>query len=253
MAKKCPRCGASLKFWSKTCKSCGAPPARPVYPSTSRRSRSRPWIFAGAGVLLVAGSAGLFLLREEPSNPKPSQAVLPAPQAPPPVQHIAPPPSPVSQQNTPGPTPLQPRALEDRSVTKKLSLPSEGKKTDPQSVAELAIRAGLDAAWAGRLEEAARLFEKAVRADPENITALNNLGLARRKLGRIDEAIKAYRRVIEIDPSFALAYKNLGIALEQKGNKEGAVKAYRKYAELNPSAPDIKLLQETIVRLKSSH
>ena len=102
------------------------------------------------------------------------------------------------------------------------------------------------------MEEAAQLFEKAIQANPGNAKALNNLGLARRKLGHIPEAIKAYRRAIEIDPAFALAYKNLGIALEQSGDSQGAVKAYQKYAGLNPSASDLKAVKESISRLMTS-
>jgi tetratricopeptide (TPR) repeat protein len=205
---------------------------------------------AGSGVLIFAVTTGLFLLGDKPSAP---EWPHPAPLLPPTVRRIEPLPSSVPQHSAPAPSTPQPQPLEDRPVTQKLSLPSEGKKRNLQDDSEQATRDGLNAAWAGKLEEAARLFEKAVRANPENVTALNNLGLAKRKQGRLDEAIKAYRRALEIDPSFALVYKNLGIALEQKGNAEEAVKAYRKYAELNPTAPDLKLVQETIVRLKPSH
>ncbi len=102
------------------------------------------------------------------------------------------------------------------------------------------------------MEEAVRLFEKAIQANPRNTKALNNLGLSKRKMGFINEAIKAYKRAIEVDPSFALAYKNLGIALEQNGDKQGAVKAYQKYTELNPSAPDMKAVKENMTRLMAS-
>jgi tetratricopeptide (TPR) repeat protein len=102
------------------------------------------------------------------------------------------------------------------------------------------------------MEEAVPLFEKALQANPRSARALNNLGLAKRKLGQTNEAIKAYKRAIEGDPSFALAYKNLGIALEQIGDKQGAVKAYQKYTELNPSAPDLKAIKESISKLMAS-
>ena len=108
---------------------------------------------------------------------------------------------------------------------------------------------GMEKAKAGNMEEAAGLFEKAVKASPDNSNAWNNLGLALRKMGRNEEAIKAYQRAIAIHPDFALVYKNLGILFEQMGRKKEAAGAYMKYAELNQSAADARIAREKAATL----
>lgn len=108
---------------------------------------------------------------------------------------------------------------------------------------------GMKKARAGNMEEAAGLFEKAVKASPDNFNAWNNLGLAMRKIGRNEEAVKAYQRAISIKPDFALVYKNLGIVFEQMGKKKEAAGAYLKYAELNRSAADARIAGEKAERL----
>jgi len=104
-------------------------------------------------------------------------------------------------------------------------------------------------AKAGKIKEAAGLFEKAVQAEPDNFNAWNNLGLALRKIGKNEEAVKAYQRAITLKPDFALVYKNLGIALEQMDRKKEAADAYLKYSELNPSAADVQTAREKVEKL----
>jgi len=108
---------------------------------------------------------------------------------------------------------------------------------------------GMRKAQAGDMEEAAALFQKAVQAEPDNVNAWNNLGLALRKIGRNEQAVKAYRQAIAVKPDFALVYKNLGIVLEQMDKKQEAAQAYLKYTELNPSAADARTAQEKAEKL----
>ena len=110
---------------------------------------------------------------------------------------------------------------------------------------------GMKLAQAGQFQKAAQSFSQAVKADPDNVSALNNLGLAQRKLGKIDEAIKAYQQALQIQPDFALTYKNLGVALEQKGRKKEAGQAYLKYCQLAPEADDaasVKKRADTLLK-----
>lgn len=111
---------------------------------------------------------------------------------------------------------------------------------------------GMEKVKEGKIKEAASLFEKAVKADPDNFHAWNNLGLALRKTGKKKDAIKAYRHAIEVKPDFALAYKNLGILLEEMNNSQEASRAYLKYYELNPTAPDAQTVKETADKLMST-
>ncbi|MGB8377918.1 MAG: sulfotransferase, partial [Rhodanobacteraceae bacterium] len=60
-----------------------------------------------------------------------------------------------------------------------------------------------------RHAEAVAAFDQALAADPANIVAWNNRGLALEALGRDAEAADAYRRAIAIDPARATAWAGL--------------------------------------------
>lgn len=219
-------------------------------PRASRPRRWLPWILVIGGVLVLIITVWVVLIpwREKPSPAPP----LSTPLSPPIIHQVEPTPSPPPQEKSSVPLGWQPDSSQSQTPQQALSNKSAGPIEDNLRFSERSNQEGVNAAQAGKMEEAAHLFEKAIQANPRNAKALNNLGLARRKLGQINEAIKAYKRAIEVDPSFALAYKNLGIALEQNGDKQGAVKAYQKYAGLNPSAPDLKAVKESISKLTTS-
>ncbi|MBY6205451.1 sulfotransferase [Halomonas denitrificans] len=64
---------------------------------------------------------------------------------------------------------------------------------------------------AGRLTDAGRCFEEAVRRDPESAVAAYNLGHLRRASGRMDSAVEAYARALELAPGLRAARFNRGI------------------------------------------
>ena len=53
-------------------------------------------------------------------------------------------------------------------------------------------------------------FMRALSADPDSFTVLNNIGVVNRELGRLDESAAACRRVGEITPDFVFGHYNLG-------------------------------------------
>jgi tetratricopeptide (TPR) repeat protein len=65
--------------------------------------------------------------------------------------------------------------------------------------------------------------------------ALNNIGLARRQAGRLDESAGLFRRAIGHDAGFWQAHYNLGLVLSQKGNYDPAIAEFRETLRLNPS------------------
>jgi uncharacterized caspase-like protein len=64
----------------------------------------------------------------------------------------------------------------------------------------------------GNCQEAARLFDLAVRANPENAQAQNAAGLAYACQKLYTQAIPKYNMAIQIDPTLAAAYHNRGVA-----------------------------------------
>ncbi len=60
-----------------------------------------------------------------------------------------------------------------------------------------------------RYGEAIEKFEKQVALDPDHANAHDSLGDGYRAAGRLEDAANAYRKALEIDPHFAASKKNL--------------------------------------------
>jgi tetratricopeptide (TPR) repeat protein len=87
---------------------------------------------------------------------------------------------------------------------------------------------------AGRVQEAIRHYEQALRIKPDYADAHCNLGTA---LGRVDkpkDAIGHYEQALQIKPDYALAHNNLGVALWQAGKLQEAVGHYEQALRIKP-------------------
>jgi predicted O-linked N-acetylglucosamine transferase (SPINDLY family) len=120
---------------------------------------------------------------------------------------------------------------------------------------------------AGRLNEAQALYQRVLKASPDNADALHysgliyyqtgdtatavslisksitinpsslmycNLGAAQQALGHHDLAIASYRSAIALQPDYAEAYSNLGAALQEQGQLTDSIKAFQQALSLNP-------------------
>ncbi len=159
-----------------------------------------------------------------------------------------------SPKKEPSPFALGP-VLPDKSLSP-FMLPLE--KKDPEirvidkpQTAENLRKKGTNFAIEGKYEEARIALAQSLEIDPENLAALNNIGLVMRKLGRDEDAIKAYQFALELDPSYALTYKNLGVLLEANGEKQLAAESFRMYTELAPNAKDVDQLIKRAVWLEN--
>lgn len=77
-------------------------------------------------------------------------------------------------------------------------------------------------------ESAIRLIREAIQRDPDNPIYHGNLGNVFKDAGRPTEAIAAYRRALEIDPGYAEINNNLGYVLQIGGKTDEAIAHYRK-------------------------
>jgi len=62
----------------------------------------------------------------------------------------------------------------------------------------------------GRLDDAAKDYEKALALKPDYAEAQYNLGITLRELGQIDAAIESYKQALAIKPDYFGAHNNLG-------------------------------------------
>ena len=88
---------------------------------------------------------------------------------------------------------------------------------------------------AGRYQEAAEAYQKAVVLKTDQAGYYNNLGNALAKVGKMDEAMAAYQKSASLDPANAAsAWRNAGIVLSNAGKMKEAIEPLRKATELDP-------------------
>jgi tetratricopeptide (TPR) repeat protein len=81
------------------------------------------------------------------------------------------------------------------------------------------------------------IHERAVRANPDNPSAGNNLANAYLREERIDEAITCLTKILARKPDYYLAQSSLGAALTKKGRFEEAERHFRESLRLAPDVP----------------
>jgi tetratricopeptide (TPR) repeat protein len=102
-------------------------------------------------------------------------------------------------------------------------------------------------AMQGRLEDAVRLLERAVKLQPRLAPAYCNLAMLEAALGRVDEACANYRRALEIEPDRADVLHALGVALLRGGRLDEAIGALREAAAAKPG--DVAYASDVVFHL----
>lgn len=88
----------------------------------------------------------------------------------------------------------------------------------------------------GRLDEAERVLQEALKAEPGSAMILTSMGLVALQKGDIDEAVELMRRALEKEPSYPPAAFNLGmIYMRRKDEPVLALKYFETYLE-NPDS-----------------
>jgi Tfp pilus assembly protein PilF len=104
------------------------------------------------------------------------------------------------------------------------------------------------AAEQGSHEEAKRLYLAALADQPNNIEALNNLGVLAMSDGNMKEATFYFRRILEYRKDYAKAYNNLGIISMREGDRKIAEEYFRKAIEVAPDGPEPYLNLAALLR-----
>lgn len=101
---------------------------------------------------------------------------------------------------------------------------------------------GILHARAKRWTESRKALQQAVKINPQNAVAWNELGRAERQLDNATAARDAFRQAIDRDPQLAAAHLNLGLVLDNPlGDATGAIDHYRQYLALN-GGDDLRVL-----------
>lgn len=86
-----------------------------------------------------------------------------------------------------------------------------------------------------KLEEAAVVFEQALRIDPNNVETLMKLGYARFHLEEHGEALKVYDKILDIDVTNPEAWNLKGLVHYEQKNFSKALDAVEKAIESDPT------------------
>ena len=124
--------------------------------------------------------------------------------------------------------------------------PADGYATD---VNELIFQ-GADAHYKGDLDLAVRMFETAVRFDPANEFAHNQLGILYTKKERYNSAYKEFSIVNQIDSQNTFAMLWLGILHLKNGKLNLAVEWFNKIIEIDPNNADAYYFLGTIYNFR---
>ncbi|MEW6350027.1 MAG: tetratricopeptide repeat protein [Thermodesulfobacteriota bacterium] len=93
----------------------------------------------------------------------------------------------------------------------------------------------------GRLDEAVRVYEEALRVRPESAVTNNNLGTAKVAQGRVEESLGYFRKAIEIQPRVPEPYVNLGDALMRLGRYQEAKAQLERAVAMHPTSSEARV------------
>jgi len=111
---------------------------------------------------------------------------------------------------------------------------SKSRSNQPEALADLWYRGGIDSLWLGNYDSALNYFETAANRNPRRAETWIQIGYCKVKQGRNDEAIRAYQHALTLRPNSADAQNKLGDAYFFAGRFSEAIAAYQEAARLRP-------------------
>jgi len=112
---------------------------------------------------------------------------------------------------------------------------------------------GLAALQTDRAAEALEWFRRAERCAPDNARVLSNLGIAQTRSGLFGDANRSYRRAHELDPKDARVLINLARSEHAAQRPDSAIVMFRRALELSPEAAEAWSMLSNVLRERGEH
>jgi tetratricopeptide (TPR) repeat protein len=107
---------------------------------------------------------------------------------------------------------------------------------------------------AERYGEAILWYEDALRADPRNVNASTDLGIAYYYSNQPDRALTQFDTSLAIDPKHSKTLLNIGIVRAfGKQDLDGAEKAWQRVLDLAPDSPEAAVAKKGLDGLRAAH
>lgn len=92
---------------------------------------------------------------------------------------------------------------------------------------------------AGRLDDAARFYAKAVASRPGDPKILHNFGVLLAQRGQQAEAVEFFNKTLDVQPDHLNAHNNLANVCQELGRYEEALTHYDRCLQLQPAHPQV--------------
>lgn len=118
---------------------------------------------------------------------------------------------------------------------------------------DAALKEAHEALDVGDLRGAWDKYHQVLMTNPRHVEALTHLGNILMRQNELDEAIRLFDRALGFDPNYAHALFDKGQALKEKGDSKGASEAWNRFLALVPAdSDDAKKVKGWIAELKGS-
>ncbi len=118
---------------------------------------------------------------------------------------------------------------------------------------DAALKTAHTALEAGDLQTAWDKYHQILMTDPHQVEALTHLGNILMRNNQLDEAIRLYDRALGFDANYAHALFDKGQALKEKGDAKGAAEAWKRFLTLVPAdSDDAKKVKGWIAELEQT-
>ena len=131
--------------------------------------------------------------------------------------------------------PFQKKSTEKEIESKEIDLPEETSLVDPDYNRKKLFKKGVNLMADEKLEEAAIIFEQALRIEPTNIETLMKLGYTRFHLEEYSDALKIYDKILEIDVTNPEAWNLKALVHYEQKSFSKALDAVEKAVESDPT------------------
>jgi tetratricopeptide (TPR) repeat protein len=121
----------------------------------------------------------------------------------------------------------------------------------PEPPPSAEVDAGVKAADAGKFDDARKSFEAAVKKNPQNYIAYNNLGQVCEKLGDFPAAEDAFKHAVDLKPDLDKAAAELSVLYANDGKVDDALTVARNGLAKHPGSADLHVSMGVALAVKS--